>query len=359
MTKVALTLLLLSAVSFAAVGAGLFLGWGSSPCGTREIEVESSGDSLTATFLGDTMLGDAAAPLLEGRGYGWVFDRVAPLVNGDVVMANAEGPITTLSDSFDPAQHWHYNAQPAAAVAMADVGIDVIGLGNNHAMDRGPQGLADTIAAASRAGMVSAGAGSDICEAELPIIVRSPAGTMGVVVLGKYYGRDKMASAVGAGTVALSQASITRGAQLARAAGADWIVGYVHWGRSYDGVTAEQRTFATLFEEAGYDLVVGMHPHIAQELEFVEDMPVAYSIGNFVFGAPGRFSEERPGFGYLLGAKFSARGLESLTLQCIVTDNEVVGFQPRACDIATAARILTALNAGIMINGTKGILSTR
>jgi poly-gamma-glutamate synthesis protein (capsule biosynthesis protein) len=324
----------------------------------RSLNVDSPPDTFSATFVGDTMLGDAATATLDASGYESVFAGVLPLLDTDFVMANAEGPITTLSAPFDPAQHWHYNAQPAAAPAMAAAGIDVIGLANNHAMDRGPEGLADTIEAATSAGMMTVGAGPTICEAELPLLVHTPAGTLGVVALGKYYGRDKMASAIGPGTVALSEASIRRGAELARAGGADWIVAFVHWGRSYQSVTPEQRIFAADFEEAGYDLVVGMHPHVVQGIGAVEDMPVVYSIGNFVFGAPGRFTEERPGVGLLVRADFGADGLTQLVTRCIATDNETVGFQPQPCDPATSTALFGRINPALTMRGTDAAVLT-
>jgi poly-gamma-glutamate synthesis protein (capsule biosynthesis protein) len=188
-------------------------------------------------------------------------------------------------------------------------------------------------------------------------MVRSPAGTIGIVAIGKYYGREKTASVVGAGTVALSEASIIRGATLARSAGADWIVGFVHWGGNYQDVGPEQEDFAEDFAEAGYDLVVGAHPHISQGIEFVDGMPVVYSMGNFAFGAPGRFNPDRPGTGLIVKASFGAEGLGALTVRCIDTDNEVVAYQARACDPAVATATLTGLNPAMVVDAGVGTLA--
>lgn len=351
MTKLVAIFTALALVAFGAAGAGLAFGWGSTLCGVRSMTLDGPADEFSATFVGDTMLGDAAGPVLAANGYDWGFAGVAPLLDTDFVMANAEAPITTLTEAYDPAQHWQYNTQPAAAAAIAAAGIDVIGLANNHAMDRGPQGLADTYSAATAAGLLAVGAGPTICEAELPLLVHTPAGTLGIVALGKYYGRNKMASELGAGTVALSEASILRGAELARSGGADWLVAYVHWGRSYQDTTPEQRLFAAEFEAAGYDLVVGMHPHVTQAIEMVKGMPVAYSVGNFVFGAPGRFTEELPGVGLVVRADFSPGGLKALSMRCLITDNTLVGFQPQPCDPTTSARILPGLNPNVEMTG--------
>ena len=350
-------LVALSVLALSGAAAGVAMGLGNGPCGSRIVDVpETRSDDFDVTFLGDTMLGDAATPQLAALGYDWAFAGAAGIPLGDFVMANAEGPITTRTEPFDPAQHWHYNALPDAAPAMRTAGLDAVSLANNHAMDRGPQGLADTISNLQASGIAPVGAGPSTCEAELPLIVRTPVGTLGIVALGKYYGRDKMASLVNSGTIALSRASIERGAQLARSAGADWIVAFVHWGRSYDAITPEQRHFADDFEEAGYDLVIGAHPHVAQAIESTEDMPVAYSLGNYVFGAPGRFSPERPGNGLVVDAVFASDGLRELRVRCLDTDNKVVDYQARLCTPAEAAAVLPHIVDKSAIQGDVGVL---
>jgi poly-gamma-glutamate capsule biosynthesis protein CapA/YwtB (metallophosphatase superfamily) len=240
---------------------------------------------------------------------------------------------------------------------MRDFGIDAISLANNHAMDRGPAGLADTIAAAGAAGIVPVGAGPSTCEAELPLMVRTPAGILGIVALGVPYGTDRMAGLTRPGSIAMSPATISRGAALARAAGADWVIGFVHWGQNYHEVTDVQRDSAAQFAAAGYDLVVGAHPHIVQPIEVIDGMPVAYSLGNFVFGAAGRFPAGA-GFGLLVQATFDrATGLRLLTLRCVATDNDIVAFQPRACSAEEATTVLGGLNPGVVVTDGRGILA--
>ena len=86
------------------------------------------------------------------------------------------------------------------------------------------------------------------------------------------------------GTTTLSPESVVRGRDLARAAGADWVVAVVDWGTNYDTVQPQQRYWAEVLAAAGYDLVVGSGPHIAQPIEMVGSTPVAFSVGNFVYG---------------------------------------------------------------------------
>jgi poly-gamma-glutamate capsule biosynthesis protein CapA/YwtB (metallophosphatase superfamily) len=353
-----LAILALLAVGGAVGGVGF--GLGPTPCGSRVItidSVEDDADTFGATFVGDTMLGDAAQPALDAHGYDWAFDQLEDVIETDFLMANAEGPITTRSDPYDAAQGWNYNAQPVAATALRTFGVDAISLANNHAMDRGPEGLADTIAAATAAGIQTVGADQSLCGAELPLLVKTPAGTLGIVALGMPYGRDRIASVTRPGSIAMNQTTINRGAVLARAAGADWVVAFVHWGQNYHGVTDEQRASAAQFAAAGYDLVIGAHPHIVQPVEVIDGMPVAYSLGNFVFGAAGRFPAGA-GFGITVQTTFDATtGLQRLDLRCIATDNDVVAFQPRPCTVTEAQQLFATLGPELVVTGDRASLA--
>ena len=49
-----------------------------------------------------------------------------------------------------------------------------------------------------------------------------------------------------------------------------------------------QTTKAQELAEAGADLIVGSHPHVLQNIEYVDGVPVFYSLGNYFFGAAAR-----------------------------------------------------------------------
>ncbi len=120
-------------------------------------------------------------------------------------------------------------------------------------------------------------------------------------------------------------------------------------------MTDEQRSAARLFADAGFDLVIGHHPHVPQEVEIVDGMPVVYSLGNFVFGTPGRFE---PGEGYGLIARTSLSDDDAIDLRlvCIVTDNDQVGFQPEPCTAAEAEAVFGHLGPGVRADGREAIV---
>ena len=303
-------------------------------------------------FLGDTMVGDGATPMLDPRGFDAALSAVAPLIDGDFVIANLEAPITLHDQALNPGKNYSYRAEPQAAGALSRAGIDALGLGNNHAMDMGLPGLEETMTLAGEKGMASFGAGRNLAEAERPLILRTDMGTVGVVALGENFGKAIKAAETNPGTVVLSPATVQRGYDLARAAGADWVVAYVHWGDNYTDTNAEQRHWAQVMADAGYDLIVGTGPHIVDKIEFVGDVPVAYSIGNFVFGTAGRYkSFGKPGVGLMLSVEMSKYAPAQLAIKCIVTDNVETGFLTQPCSAPQIQSIIPAIHPALEIQG--------
>lgn len=59
---------------------------------------------------------------------------------------------------------------------------------------------------------------------------------------------------------------------------------YVHWGNEYiNRPSSAQKKFAHWLIDAGFDLIIGMHPHVLQGYEEYNGKYIFYSLGNFVF----------------------------------------------------------------------------
>lgn len=76
---------------------------------------------------------------------------------------------------------------------------------------------------------------------------------------------------------------------------------YVHWGNEYiNRPSAAQKKFAHWLIDAGFDLIIGMHPHVLQGYEDYNGGRIYYSLGNFVFDMP----SEQCKIGALVGLDF-------------------------------------------------------
>ena len=66
--------------------------------------------------------------------------------------------------------------------------------------------------------------------------------------------------------------------------GADYRIAYVHWGNEFvEYPYQDQIQFAHYLVDAGYNLIIGMHPHRLQGFEVYKGAHIFYSIGNCVF----------------------------------------------------------------------------
>ena len=62
---------------------------------------------------------------------------------------------------------------------------------------------------------------------------------------------------------------------------------YVHWGNEYiNRPSAAQKKFAHWLIDSGFDLIIGMHPHVLQGYEIYNGKRIYYSLGNCVFDMP-------------------------------------------------------------------------
>lgn len=62
---------------------------------------------------------------------------------------------------------------------------------------------------------------------------------------------------------------------------------YVHWGNEFINRPSQSQVFfAHMLIDMGFDLVIGMHPHVLQGFEIYKSKHIFYSLGNFSFDMP-------------------------------------------------------------------------
>jgi len=236
----------------------------------------------------------ASGPIPRPAGFAWpwgdalrVLDDLAP----DVRVINLETSITR-SRAFAPGKAVHYRMSPGNLPCLAAARPDVCALANNHALDFGPRGLADTLDALSGAGLRAAGAGRDAGQARRPVAV-AVAGGGRVVVFSCGTGSGGIpagwAAAPGRPGVDylpdLSEATaaeVTGRARAARRPG-DVVVVSLHWGSNwgYD-VDPDQVAFARRLVAGGVDLVHGHSLHHPGPVEVVEGKLILYGCGDCI-----------------------------------------------------------------------------
>jgi poly-gamma-glutamate synthesis protein (capsule biosynthesis protein) len=87
-----------------------------------------------------------------------------------------------------------------------------------------------------------------------------------------------------AGSAWMSAKALKADVKAARAAGADVVFVFPHWGVEYRATpSATQRRLGKAAIDAGADMVIGNHAHWAAAMETYRGKPIWYALGNFVF----------------------------------------------------------------------------
>jgi poly-gamma-glutamate synthesis protein (capsule biosynthesis protein) len=205
----------------------------------------------------------------------------------DLAMVNLETAVTRRGTP-EP-KEYTFRAPATAFDALTAAGIDVVSLANNHGVDFGQVGLADTLDAAHSAGFPLVGAGVDAGAAHRPWITTVKG--IRIAVLGYTQVNTFPSTWVATDSrpglaYALSNAQIETAADDVRAAReqADVVIVYLHWGGEREPCPRDlQRRTAEELADAGATIVVGAHPHIPQGAGWLDDTYVAYSLGNFLW----------------------------------------------------------------------------
>ena len=109
------------------------------------------------------------------------------------------------------------------------------------------------------------------------------------------------------------------------------VVAFPHWGSNYSWKTEDQTELAKKLIDGGADIVIGHGSHLMQEIEQYKGKWIIYSLGNFVFNAPGRYRQTNA-WPYsavlLLRFLFESNTLRvSFQLYPTVTDNLLTNYQ--------------------------------
>lgn len=251
----------------------------------------SSPTSFVLAVAGDVHFTGRTAPLL--RDPATAIGPLAPVLQGaDVALLNLETAVT--GRGTPEPKEFHFRAPPSAYAAVRAAGVDAVSLANNHVLDYGQVGLADTLDAATAAGMPVFGAGRDARAAYAPWVT-TVRGTR-VAVLG-FSQITTLAETWGAKDdrpgVALSfDVARVRAAVAAARSQADVVVAFNHWGPEGDGCPSQrQKDFLAILVQAGVDIVLGAHAHVLQGAGWSGRTFVAYGMGNFVWYGTSRSTE--------------------------------------------------------------------
>ena len=247
-----------------------------------------NGTAVTFAFAGDMHFEGVLRTKLASDP-GGMFAPIAPVLSSvDIAVVNLESAITE-QNTIIP-KEFNFRAPATALVALQAAGVDVINEANNHSIDFGPEGLADTLAARAASTVPVIGVGANAADAFAPyrtevrgqrIAIFGATDVMGEEYVTAWTATDAQPGV--ASTKYESEARMVAGIQAVRPE-VDTIVVFLHWGVERIGcATDRQKALAASLVAAGADIVVGSHAHILEGGGRLGTAFVGYGLGNFAF----------------------------------------------------------------------------
>ncbi len=223
--------------------------------------------------------------------FGWDLPYTKRTGNAGVVRSLIKGADLAIANMEEVAvKNWTFHSHgtvftgnPAYLAGIKSAGFDWVSMGNNHVGDFGPGGVLQSMAYLTQYGLLHGGAGKDISAAHQPSIV-TVSGIKVALLSYDTIAPVYNATPTKAGSARMTNAWLKHDIKAARAAGAQVVIVWPHWGVEYTaGPTTTQRMLAHDAIDAGADLVIGNHPHWAQAMEVYKGRPIWYALGNFTF----------------------------------------------------------------------------
>lgn len=284
------SIFLLVAVIF--VGAGLW--YAIRPAVKGDESSAATNDNTIAVIAGgDVNLGRQTGQKILAGEIDYPFANMGEVLKtADIAFVNLESQLVDLGgETQSPTSEYRFAGPPEGAQSLANAGIDIVSLANNHMWDYGKNGLESTLKALDAMNVKYVGANMNTDELFKPVITE---------VKGKKIAWFAMTNLLNGyeNSGAANYIAFQNGAKIIEQIKAvkdsvDWVFVSIHSGTEYAAAPSDALVkMAHDFIDAGADAVIGHHPHVPQKIEVYNGKPIFYSLGNFAFWQPFSFWTE-------------------------------------------------------------------
>ena len=242
----------------------------------------------------------AAAAAGEGAGgWGALFSDVRDIFEkADFGFVNLETPVAPAHSKGS--KPFMFDAPIALIDALKANGIKIVSFANNHVMDQGWAGFAESREHLRNQGLLFAGTGDTAAQAWQPVITEANGIKVGWLGMTRWLNGNRNPEKDDQPRVnffpypgeagdapGMDEAGVLEAVKQARAK-CDLLVVSIHWGTEYaPAPRPEDVEAAHKMLEAGATVIVGHHPHVLQPVESYRtqdgrDTVIFYSLGNFL-----------------------------------------------------------------------------
>ena len=229
---------------------------------SKPVIISFAGDCTLGTYSG---YDDFEAYWENGADY-YLGNVKSIFAKDDITFVNLEGPLTDHPQTA--VKQFPMRGEPKYIEILTSASVEICNLSNNHIYDCGDVGFQDTVNILKTNGMKFCGEGySGIFD------VRGM--KIGFLGYQAWYDTDELRATISSDIKKIRDEG-----------GAQVVVVEFHWGDEGSYFSDPyQDAIAHFTVDSGADIIVGAHPHVMQGIELYKGKVIAYSLGNFCFGA--------------------------------------------------------------------------
>jgi len=239
--------------------------------------------TFTIIAGGDIMLCRGTRKYIDLFGSEYPFSEIRDEIHmHDIAIANLESPISARGERFSPDKGIYFRALPDVVEGLKDSGFNVLTLANNHILDWGIDGVADTMRYLREGGLYFSGVGFSKTEASKPIRFNLNDVQVGIICYNDIYPFSLERTGKKVETNRLDSETEKVVKDLKKEF--DVLIAAVHTGTEYLPEPEKEKVQAMRnLIDAGVDVVLGTHPHVMQKIEVYGEGLIVYSLGNLIF----------------------------------------------------------------------------
>jgi len=229
---------------------------------------QNKNEQVTLLTFGDLMLDRYVKKIIDKNGKDYPFQNIKRvLIGNDLTLANLEGSFTDFQPKSLNPDNTNFTFDPSLILTLKKIGFNIFNLANNHSLDFGEKGFAQ-----SQAYLKSNNIdyfGSPLNNNQFSIIKNIRGVKIGFIGYNEFNNSDfnKILEEI----KKIKQET-------------NFVVVYAHWGIEYQTTFSKtQQEKAHQFIDTGADVVLGSHPHVVQPIEVYKNKVIFYSLGNFLF----------------------------------------------------------------------------
>ena len=260
---------------------------------TVEEKVEPINFTMTAigdTLCHNTQYWDAYNSSTKQYDFSYVYDDIKDYTSSaDITIGSLE--TTFAGEDMGYSNYPVFNSPDSLATGLKDIGVDVISLAGNHALDYGYSGICRTIDVLDNVGISHLGTYKS-AEDQDKILIKDVKGVK-IAFINYTYGTNgiPVPSDKPYCLNLIDKDLISKQIKQAKEQNVDMIVACMHWGTEYKtSANDEQKELADFLFKSGVDIILGNHPHVLEPMEkktitlddgSTKDVFVVYALGNF------------------------------------------------------------------------------